>query len=78
MFGPVVGAVVSVVCPELLSGLAEYRLLFFGGLLLVVLWLAPEGVLGTLARFWRRTEHAHGRRPRASTSRRSCGRKDRR
>ena len=56
VFGPVVGATISVVGPELLSSLAEYRLLFFGGLLLVVLWLAPEGVLGTLARFMRRTD----------------------
>src|SRR5207344_1335253 len=32
---PVVGAAISVVGPELLSSLAEYRLLFFGGLLLV-------------------------------------------
>jgi branched-chain amino acid transport system ATP-binding protein len=53
VFGPVVGAVVAVVGPELLASLAEYRLLFFGGLLLVVLWLAPEGVLGTLARLFR-------------------------
>ncbi len=56
VFGPVVGAVISVVGPELLSSLAEYRLLFFGGLLLVVLWLAPEGVLGTLAKFVRSTD----------------------
>ena len=41
----------GVVLPELLSSLAEYRLLFFGGLLLVVLWLAPEGIVGTLARY---------------------------
>ena len=53
VFGPVVGAAISVIGPELLSALAEYRLLFFGGLLLIVLWLAPEGVLGTLARFGR-------------------------
>jgi len=53
-FGPVVGALVSVVLPELLSGLAEYRLLFFGASLLVILWLAPAGVLGTLARLWQR------------------------
>jgi branched-chain amino acid transport system ATP-binding protein len=51
VLGPVVGAAISVVGPELLSSLAEYRLLFFGGLLLVVLWLAPQGVLGLLARF---------------------------
>ena len=42
VLGPVVGATISVIGPELLSGLAEYRLLFFGGLLLVVLWLAPR------------------------------------
>ncbi|HKH69348.1 MAG TPA: branched-chain amino acid ABC transporter ATP-binding protein/permease, partial [Reyranella sp.] len=50
VLGPAVGAVISVVLPELLAGLAEYRLLFFGALLLVVLWLAPTGVIGTLAR----------------------------
>ena len=37
--------------PGTAVALAEYRLLFFGALLLVVLWLAPEGVIGTLARF---------------------------
>jgi len=56
VFGPVVGAAISVVGPEMLAGLAEYRLLFFGVLLLAVLWLAPEGVLGTLARFVRRVD----------------------
>jgi ABC-type branched-subunit amino acid transport system ATPase component/ABC-type branched-subunit amino acid transport system permease subunit len=56
VFGPVVGAAISVIGPELLSALAEYRLLFFGGLLLIVLWLTPEGVLGTLARFMRRRD----------------------
>jgi branched-chain amino acid transport system ATP-binding protein len=53
VLGPAVGAVITVVLPELLSNLAEYRLLFFGALLLVVLWLAPEGILGTLARLFR-------------------------
>ena len=52
---------ISVVGPELLSGLAEYRLLFFGGLLLVVLWLAPEGVLGTLARWFAPSRSAQPR-----------------
>ena len=60
VFGPVVGAVVTVLLPELLSGLAEYRLLIFGALLLVVLWLAPEGVIGTLARY--RAPHRSGGR----------------
>jgi ABC-type branched-subunit amino acid transport system ATPase component len=56
VLGPAVGAAVTVVLPELLSNLAEYRLLFFGVLLLVVLWLAPEGILGTAARLFRRTD----------------------
>jgi len=56
VFGPLVGAAISVVLPELLSGLAEYRLLFFGALLLVVLWLAPGGAMGALARLVRRTD----------------------
>jgi ABC-type branched-subunit amino acid transport system ATPase component/ABC-type branched-subunit amino acid transport system permease subunit len=58
VFGPVVGALITVLVPELLSGLAEYRLLFVGVLLLVVLWLAPEGVIGTIARYLRRATPA--------------------
>jgi branched-chain amino acid transport system ATP-binding protein len=40
--------------PELLASLEEYRLLFFGGLLLLVLWAAPQGVAGVLGGLWRR------------------------
>ena len=50
LFGPVVGAAITVLLPEMLSQLAEYRLLFVGALLLGVLWLAPEGVIGLFAR----------------------------
>jgi ABC-type branched-subunit amino acid transport system ATPase component/ABC-type branched-subunit amino acid transport system permease subunit len=46
----------GVALPGLLSSLAEHRLLFFGASLLVILWVAPAGVLGLLARLWRRTE----------------------
>jgi ABC-type branched-subunit amino acid transport system ATPase component/ABC-type branched-subunit amino acid transport system permease subunit len=56
VLGPAVGAAITVILPELLSSLAEYRLLFFGALLLAVLWIAPEGILGTLARLVRRTD----------------------
>ncbi len=48
--GPVVGAVIVGVLPEVLAGLEEYRLLFFGALLLVVLWSAPDGVVGLVQR----------------------------
>jgi branched-chain amino acid transport system ATP-binding protein len=58
VLGPLVGAIVTVMIPELLSHLAEYRLLFVGILLLVVLWIAPEGIIGTLARYLRRINPA--------------------
>jgi ABC-type branched-subunit amino acid transport system ATPase component/ABC-type branched-subunit amino acid transport system permease subunit len=48
--GPLIGAAVVVLLPEALAGLAEYRLLFFGGLMLLVLWVAPEGIVGAAAR----------------------------
>src|SRR5580692_8252620 len=48
--GPLVGAVVVVLLPELLASLAEYRLLVFGAGLLIVLWIAPGGIAGVLAR----------------------------
>ena len=51
LFGPAVGAAITVLLPELLSQLAEYRLLFVGALLLAVLWAAPDGVIGLFTRF---------------------------
>ena len=56
VLGPVLGALVVVGLPELLSDFAEYRLLVFGVLLLVVLWIAPEGIVGTLARRLQRVD----------------------
>lgn len=52
LWGPVFGAVLIVLIPEILSGFEEYRLLFFGGLLLAVLWLAPRGIVGSLSRLF--------------------------
>lgn len=49
--GPLVGSAIVVLLPELLAGLAEYRLLFFGAGLLIVLWVAPGGIAGAFARF---------------------------
>jgi branched-chain amino acid transport system ATP-binding protein len=45
-WGPIVGAAIVGILPEVLAGLAEYRLLVFGAALLVVLWLAPGGIVG--------------------------------
>lgn len=52
LFGPLIGALLIVLLPELLSDFAEYRLLVFSVLLLTVLWIAPNGLLGALARRW--------------------------
>ena len=46
--GPVIGAVLVVLLPELLSDLAEYRLLAFGVLLFAVLRVAPSGIVGLI------------------------------
>src|SRR5258706_3054267 len=48
--GPLAGATIVVLLPEALAALAEYRLLFFGALLLGVLWLAPDGATGLAER----------------------------
>ena len=58
--GPVIGAAVVVLLPEMLAGLAEYRLLMFGVLLFAVLRLAPSGIAGTIAHLFRRTGKAAG------------------
>ncbi len=44
--GPLLGALVVGLLPELLSGFEAYRILVFGALLMVVLWLAPRGLAG--------------------------------
>jgi ABC-type multidrug transport system fused ATPase/permease subunit len=59
--GPLVGALVIAALPEALSSLAEYRLLFFGGLLFLILAVMPNGVAGSIGRFiaarFRRAHH---------------------
>ncbi|MDM0052221.1 branched-chain amino acid ABC transporter ATP-binding protein/permease [Variovorax sp. J22R115] len=52
--GPLVGAVLVALLPEVLSSLEEYRLLFFGAMLLVVLWVAPDGAVGLWEKLRRR------------------------
>ena len=46
VLGPLVGACVVVLLPELLATLGQYRLLFVGLLMLAVLRLAPTGLVG--------------------------------
>jgi ABC-type branched-subunit amino acid transport system ATPase component/ABC-type branched-subunit amino acid transport system permease subunit len=52
--GPVVGSLVLVLLPELLTRIADYRLILYGVLLLASIYWLPTGVVGALTR---------GRRP---------------
>jgi branched-chain amino acid transport system ATP-binding protein len=61
--GPLVGAAVVVLLPEVLAGLAEYRLLVFGAGLLIVLWVAPGGIAGAMARLVMRGESVGAPQP---------------
>jgi branched-chain amino acid transport system ATP-binding protein len=50
VMGPVVGAIVLIVLPELLHQFSDYRLILYGGLLLGSIYFLPGGVVGALAR----------------------------
>ena len=52
---PLLGAVVVVGLPESIAFLAQYRLMFFGLSLMLVLWLAPHGLMGGWSRLRRRS-----------------------
>jgi len=54
VLGPLIGACVVVLLPELLATLGQYRLLFVGALMLLVLRLAPVGLVGVMARLFPR------------------------
>jgi len=49
VLGPLLGACVVVLLPEMLATLGQYRLLFVGVLMLAVLRLAPAGLIGVIA-----------------------------
>jgi ABC-type branched-subunit amino acid transport system ATPase component/ABC-type branched-subunit amino acid transport system permease subunit len=46
--GPVLGAIVIGLLPEMLSSFEAYRILAYAALVLLVLWLAPGGIAGLL------------------------------
>ncbi|CDN57628.1 High-affinity branched-chain amino acid ABC transporter, permease protein (plasmid) [Neorhizobium galegae bv. officinalis bv. officinalis str. HAMBI 1141] len=51
-WGPVLGAVLLVALPELLSNLADYKHIFYGGVLVLVTMFAPQGLAGKFSQ-WR-------------------------
>jgi branched-chain amino acid transport system permease protein len=52
--GPLLGALLFVALPEYLRVAAEWRLVFFGVALVLLMRFAPEGLAGILARVFRR------------------------
>lgn len=51
--GPIIGAILLTVVPELVRTLREYMPLIFGGLLIIVIFLIPDGIAGLGALFSR-------------------------
>ena len=51
-WGPILGAVLLTALPELLSILADYKHIFYGGVLILVTMFAPQGLAGKFSR-WR-------------------------
>jgi branched-chain amino acid transport system permease protein len=49
--GPIVGAIILTLVPELARGLREFQPLIFGGLLVFVVFFMPEGIVGLPERF---------------------------
>ena len=57
--GSVLGAIALVLFPQLLKDFAEYQLLFFGVLLLLTLWLTPEGIASFFIKRFRRSNSVY-------------------
>ncbi len=54
VWGPVVGTAVLVSLPEIARPLAEYRMVIYGALLMLVIAFMPRGVVDTLIESWHR------------------------
>lgn len=52
--GPIIGGVLLTAIPEYLRALADYRLIIYGGTLLVTLAFWPNGIAGGLSKLWDR------------------------
>jgi branched-chain amino acid transport system permease protein len=62
--GPIVGALLMTIAPELLRLFGEARLLFFGLLLILVTIFVPHGIVGGVCRLWRfTTGRSRGKNP---------------
>ena len=64
--GPIVGAVMLTLVPELFRVTGKYQLLAFGVILLLSMRLMPQGIMGTYAAF--RARRAHSAVPQSALS----------
>ncbi len=45
--GAIMGALILIVLPEILRGLASYRMLIFGAALVIMMVFRPQGLIGS-------------------------------
>ncbi|MEF2552624.1 branched-chain amino acid ABC transporter ATP-binding protein/permease [Aurantimonas sp. A2-1-M11] len=50
LLGPLVGAPIMTFLPELLQGFSDYRLIIYGALIVISLYVLPLGIVGTMFR----------------------------
>jgi len=70
VFGVILGAAIVVALPEIFRDLSIYRLLAFGGLLMVLMIFRPQGLLPAR---WPRSAAAETDAPPAGVARRTAG-----
>ena len=62
VLGAVLGGVIfGVVEEQLVAGFPQIHLLLYGGLLIFIILVEPDGVVGLAGRIWRRVTRQHGR-----------------
>ncbi|MFQ6033937.1 MAG: branched-chain amino acid ABC transporter permease [Candidatus Bipolaricaulia bacterium] len=58
--GPVVGASILAAMPEIFRFISDYRFLLYGGLLVFMMLVMPDGLLGDNSIIWRRLRGLRG------------------
>lgn len=54
--GPIIGAVLIILLPEILREFQDYRMLFFGAILVLMMIFRPQGIVGSLKRKYEITQ----------------------
>ncbi len=68
VLGAVLGGVIfGIVEEQLVAGFPQIHLLLYGGLLILIILVEPDGLVGLFGRLWRRITRQHGRTDVAGT-----------